>query len=1111
MRDEHAGQDRADAPVPPNAPTAGPGGPAGRRPARFGIWLLLSLPVIALAAIFAFMAVTHVPIRLPVWAVERVEARANSALEGRMRVSLAGGADLIVDEGGVPRVRFQMVEITRPSGMPLAVFAEMRATLWSQPLLRGKVELRGFRVRGATLALRRMADGRIDLDLGGAGALSGLQIGTLSEATDLFEAAFETSALSKVEQILAEDVRIRLNDERLGRVWQVSEGRFRLTQNREQIAVTLSLDAGQRDELPAQLALSATTQKRSKEASFGAVVTSVPARDLAVQSPALAVLGVLDAPISGSLRSGLDAQGQLKLMEGSLEVGAGAISPAEGAIPLPFAGGKLFLSYDGKTQRVRVSDMSFQSRALRLKGSGQALLRDFRNGLPSALLAQVAISDLRLDPEGIFDKPARFSQGAADLRISLSPFKVELGQLQLIEGERRISARGEASADAAGWRVALDAGVDRIAQEDLLALWPRALVPPTRKWLADNVATGELQNVRAAVRLAPEAAPRLALSYEFRGAQVRILRSLPPVQEGRGFATIHEFSHALMVEEGHVIAPEGGQIEVADSVMVVPDVRIKPAPAEVKLITRSPIPAALSLLDQPPFEFMTKAGRTPDIAEGWAEAQTELRFVMKRKIAPTEVDFDVTARLTDVQSDKVVPGHVLSSPLLRLSADRSGIAISGRGDLSGTRFDARWSQQFGPENKGISAVRGYVEITPEGLETFRVGLPEGTVSGVGWGSLALDLTAGAPARYRIESDLKGLGLRIPQIGWSKPAEAKGNLKVAGLLGMPPVVETLALRAPGLSADGKVSVKAEGGLERAEFDKLVIADWFDGGAALIGRGEGRAPDVQILSGALDMRRAALGGGSGGAGGTGISVALDRLTISEGIALTGLRGTFSTQGGLKGTFAGNVNGGAPVEGVVGPADNGRTAARITAADAGAAIASAGIFSKARGGALDMTLSPVGAHSYEGRAHVANLRVKDAPVLASMLSAASIIGLLEQLNGEGILFTEVDAAFRLTPEGLSLTRGEAVGASMGVTMTGNYYPGSGQIDMQGVISPFYMVNAIGGIFSGRREGLFGFTYSLSGQVAAPRVAINPLSIFTPGMFREIFRREPPKLEAR
>jgi len=40
-----------------------------------------------------------------------------------------------------------------------------------------------------------------------------------------------------------------------------------------------------------------------------------------------------------------------------------------------------------------------------------------------------------------------------------------------------------------------------------------------------------------------------------------------------------------------------------------------------------------------------------------------------------------------------------------------------------------------------------------------------------------------------------------------------------------------------------------------------------------------------------------------------------------------------------------------------------------------------------------------------------------------------------------------------------------------------------------------------------LLGFNYTLAGEPGQPRVQVNPLSIFTPGMFRDIFRRPAPE----
>jgi hypothetical protein len=63
-----------------------------------------------------------------------------------------------------------------------------------------------------------------------------------------------------------------------------------------------------------------------------------------------------------------------------------------------------------------------------------------------------------------------------------------------------------------------------------------------------------------------------------------------------------------------------------------------------------------------------------------------------------------------------------------------------------------------------------------------------------------------------------------------------------------------------------------------------------------------------------------------------------------------------------------------------------------------------------------------------------------------------------------------------------------------------------MQGVISPIYLLNGIGSILTRPGEGLFGFRYRLTGTAEDPVVSVNPLSILTPGMFRDMFRAAPP-----
>jgi hypothetical protein len=348
---------------------------------------------------------------------------------------------------------------------------------------------------------------------------------------------------------------------------------------------------------------------------------------------------------------------------------------------------------------------------------------------------------------------------------------------------------------------------------------------------------------------------------------------------------------------------------------------------------------------------------------------------------------------------------------------------------------------------------------------------------------------------------------VPALGWSLPRATTGTLDVAGTLGNPVAVRRIAITAPGLTLSGAMDLTADGQLATARFDRVQAAGWLDAPVTLTGRGAGRAPAIAITGGQVDLRRSTLtsSGGSGAASGP-LSLALDRLVISEGIALTGFRGDFATTNGLDGTFSAQVNGQAPVVGRVVPM-NGRSAVRIQSDDAGKVFGAAGLLRQAREGQLDLTLRPTGGPgTYDGNLIVRNVRLRDAPALAALINAVSVVGLLEQMNGSGLHFSDVEADFLLTPEQVVLRSSSATGASLGVSMDGYYNLAGKEMDFQGVFSPVYMLNGIGSLLTRKGEGLFGFTYQLAGTPDAPRVQLNPLSALAPGMLREIFRRPPP-----
>ncbi len=1099
------------------APVGPPRRPArGAKRVRFSLTVVLTLVGLALGFGYLAMAYTGKALRLPTAAVAEIEARLNAGLAGDnlpagSAVSL-GAVEVAVDDHFAPRFRLQDIRLLSASGRSLLTLPEALVAFDLASLAEGRVRPVSVRLVGARLAVRRDSAGRLDLDFGGGGA-AGPQ--TVADVLDGAAALFSTPALAALRTIEAEALTLSLTDDRARRTWEVGDGRLTVESQRDRISGELGLTLldGQ---AAAQATLRLNLDKADGAASFSASMDNLAAGDLAALAPPLAFLAAVDAPISGGLDVAISGAGAISDLSAELELAAGSLAPGGAARPVAFDRARLALRFDPETARLSLTDLSVESPSLRLRATGFGFLQDSQGAplasgnLPQMLVMQMAASEVMVDPEGLFEEPVRFGQGALDLRLRLDPFRVEIGQLALVDAGERLHLSGAVTATPQGWDGALDVQLDRIDADRLLKLWPLSAVPKTRDWFASNVGAASLSNVRAALRLSPGGQPRLALGYEFSEARVRFVRTLPEVLGARGHAMLENNVYTVRLERGHVVPPEGGRIEADGSIFQVLDVTQRPATAKIILRTSSPLTATLSLLDQPPFSFFSKAGQPVNLGNGRAELVTTMYLPLKPRIDLPDVDFVVTGRIVDFTSPSLVPGRILRSDEIAVAVDTDGMELSGRGVLDRMPVDLTYVQGFGPDQNGRARVNGTVMLSDVALRDLGVELPEGSVRGEGPAAIDIALVKDQPPQLTLTSTLAGLALRLDALDWSKPAGTRGSLDLEARLTRTPEVERLKFSAPGLQAEGRITTREGGGLDTAQFTRVRAGDWLDAPVTLKGGGRGGALDVAVTSGRIDIRRMPDGstGSGAGLGGT-IRLALDRLVISDGISLTGFSGEFRQRGGLNGQFRAGVNGQGEVLGTMAPAVGG-SAFRITSRNAGTVMAAAGIFDKGRGGELDLTLLPRGpAGQYDGRATFTRMRVQGAPALAELLSAISVVGLLEQMGGEGLAFNNGQVSFILTPEAVEISQGSAVGASLGISFAGLYQTGSGRMDLQGVISPIYLVNGVGQIFSRRGEGLFGFNYRVTGTAEAPNVSVNPLSVFTPGMFREIFRQPPPNLK--
>ena len=1090
----------------------GPPKPRRRRRLHWhlGIWMVLSVLLFGLFIVLASMSLTGRVVELPEGLTERISSRINDRLDGA-GISL-GRVELGVTPDGRPRLRLVNVGVRDLTGLEVAQLNSVEGGVKFWPLLQGRVEPSGFYLSGAQVTVRRRANGEFDLSFGQAAGASG----GLGDILDAIDGVFTTGPLSTAELIEADQLTITLEDARSGRLWQVTDGALKLTQTEKVVDITVSFDVFNQTEELAETVLGFRMAKGSSEASLGASFTNARAADIAAQSPALAFLSVVDAPISGALRAVIDADGKTSDLAGTLSFGAGALSPTPGARPVAFDGGRVYMDYDPAQQRVHFAEISLTTDWGTARGEGTSYLQDWVNGWPTTLVSQYRITEAAVNPQDWFAEPIQISSGAVDMRLRLDPFTLEIGQLVLAHADNTYSARGRVRADSDGWSLALDAHADRTSRDQLLALWPATLAPKPRAWVEKNITVGTASDTRFALRSTPGEDLRLSLGTRVTGATVHAVPKMPPIKNMSGYFSIEGNRLVAVAEGGLIEAPSGHRIGVAGTSFTMPDMAQKPTPAEVQLAVAGDVRGILSVLDGEPFRiFKHSRSLGPDLARGRAVGRGTLNLDLAPKVAFEDVRFDISADLTGLNSDKLVPGRFLTADSARLHATHERIEITGDAQVGDVPASGTWSMSLRAEDKGQgSKVEGRVALSQTFLDEFNIGLPPGSVSGEGVGEYVLQLPPGEAPRIRLTSDLNRLGLAVAPVGWSKPANRTGRLLAEGVLGASPRIDRLELEAPGLTATGRVSTNANGQFQAASFDRVRLGGWLDAPVTFTARGPGQAVAIAVRGGSADMRRATFadsgGGGPVETQDTPITLALDWLTISEGIVLTGFAADLNRRGGLQGTFTAAVQGGGPIRGTVAPQPEG-SAFRITSADAGAVLRGAGVFENGRGGDLVLTLAPrPGEGVYEGFLEIDNARVRDAPAMAELLSAISVIGMLEQLDGEGLMFNDVEAHFRLDPDKVTLFRSSAVGPSLGISLDGFYYLGDSRMDMQGVISPFYAVNIIGRIFSRKGEGLVGFTFRLRGGPDDPKVDVNPLSLFTPGMFREIFRRSPPSRPA-
>ena len=134
--------------------------------------------------------------------------------------------------------------------------------------------------------------------------------------------------------------------------------------------------------------------------------------------------------------------------------------------------------------------------------------------------------------------------------------------------------------------------------------------------------------------------------------------------------------------------------------------------------------------------------------------------------------------------------------------------------------------------------------------------------------------------------------------------------------------------------------------------------------------------------------------------------------------------------------------------------------------------------------------------------DFKVQDVPVLAKLLTLASLQGIADLLTGEGIRFNEFEMNYQSKQSFTNINEMYAIGPAISILMEG-YIDRNKLTSLKGTLVPATTINKtiskiplLGDILVGKKvgEGVFGVSFKIKGPPKDLKTSVNPIKTLTP-----------------
>ncbi len=744
---------------------------------------------------------------------------------------------------------------------------------------------------------------------------------------------------------------------------------------------------------------------------------------------------------------------------------------------------------------------------------------------------------------GLYPKPQLITQFAANGHLdgASETLKLETAALGLGSGKHgkpRVHLKGILKGlrrpTLIDGRVTLKA----LSLADLGIYWPPDIKPQTRQWITKNIPSGRVNQAKAHLILKASKTHQLVVqdingTMQYERLRVHFLRPLPPVRAINGQGRFNRSGFQFQIENGTLedMALTGGEVDLTGLD------RRKDAIA-IRVGLTGPLQKALTLLNHPRLNLMSGRDMPLDTAAGQFRVETGIAFSLRQSIELKDIDVNVQGTLQNVSLQDAVLNQHLSNGQLQIDLDKHRMTLAGQAELAAIPLSFTWHEAFmsnkqNPDDWRIQMHAAIPQAGHAGRARLGYDLP-GVIEGPMAAVIDAQIGWDHKQTVHLQFDLHGTTLKLPWLSWQKPAgeraSASGKLQVVGNRAV--AITDIHLETDTLKAHGAAQFDAAGAnlvrfdiphvtLGSSDLRDVVFQRLNPGLAITVGDG--------ILDAAplLHQQRLAVQQTADNTDGTPQTDTLPlelnlpqlhQVHIAPGRYLQNVQAHLGWD--HKGWRAVKASGRIPVQGKSAaatqpfhfhylPASKEQPTLSLRTNDLGALLRALNIYDNLIGGDITVTgqTSDAGA-GIKTRLKATELTVTQAPVFAHVLAAASLQGLANLLDSDGLKFDNLDADMTLRGQQLKIAQAQAHGGSLGLTAKGNITYADSKLDLRGTIIPAYLMNSFLGqvpvvnlLVGGKGQGLVAINYHLTGPLADPQVSINPISALTPGFLRGIF----------